>query len=362
MKFADGGTVNVTNGSVPNSNPVTFPSAGTFFWQASYSGDGKNAPAVSPCLSEQLVVNAPVIHIVKTADAAQVNAGDPIGFTLTVFNTGAADATGVNLSDTLPVKSGLSWSIASQGAGWGGSCAIAAGVLSCGPATVPAGTTQAASTYTVHITSPTTSATAGVCPGGSGVVDNTGNVTTTNAGSDRSTASTCVAAPGIHIVKTADAAQVNAGDPIGFTLTVFNSGSGDAKGVKLSDTLPTNAGLSWSIDAQGAGWNNTCAIAAGVLSCGPVTVPAGTTQAGSIVHRAHHVADHGCDRRGLPRRERCGRQHRQRDHHQRRQRPVVCFDVRGGAEHPDPEDRGCAAGQRGSSDRLHADGVQPRQR
>ncbi len=41
-------------------------------------------------------------------------------------------------------------------------------------------TTQAASTFTVHITSPTTAATGGTCPG-AGTVDNTGNVTTATA-------------------------------------------------------------------------------------------------------------------------------------------------------------------------------------
>ena len=256
-------------------------SAGTYYWVASFSGDSNNLSADSGCDDEPVVVKPAAIHIVKTPDAAQVNAGDPIGFTLTVYNDGSGDAHGVTLSDTLPVKAGLSWSIASQGAGWNGSCAIAVGKLTCGPVTVPAGTTQAASTFKVHITSPTTAATGGVCPEGSGVIDNTGDVTTTNAGSDNASASTCVAAPAIQIVKTADDAQVNVGDPIGFTLTVSNTGSGDAKGVTLSDTLPTNAGLSWSIASQGAGWNGSCAIAAGKLTCGPVTVPAGTTQAAS---------------------------------------------------------------------------------
>ena len=65
---------------------------------------------------------------------------------------------------------------------------------------------------------------------------------------------------------------MNVGSPIGFTLTVYNDGSGDAHGVTLSDTLPTNAGLSWSIASQGAGWNSTCAIAAGKLTCGGATV------------------------------------------------------------------------------------------
>src|SRR5947207_2161270 len=253
--------------------------------------------------SAAICVKAPAIQIVKTADAAQVNAGEQIGFTLTVWNSGAGDAKGVTLSDTLPTNAGLSWSIASQGGGWNSTCAIAAGVLSCGPVTVPAGTTQAACTFTVHIVSGTTTATGGDCEE-TGLVDNTGNVTTTNDGSDDDSAEICVAAPAIHIVKTADAAQVNAGEQIGFILTVSNSGSGDAHGVTLSDTLPANAGLSWSIDSQGAGWNSTCAITAGVLSCGPVTVPAGTTQAAStftvhIVSGTTAATGGDCEETGL---------------------------------------------------------------
>jgi len=52
------GTVTVNHGSVPNSNPVTFSKAGTFYWQASYSGDSKNKPVISPCTSEVLPVYA----------------------------------------------------------------------------------------------------------------------------------------------------------------------------------------------------------------------------------------------------------------------------------------------------------------
>src|SRR4029079_18771428 len=143
---------------------------------------------------------------------------------------------------------------AGQGAGWGGTCAIdGTGTLKCGPKTVAAGTTQAASTFTVHITSTTTAATGGVCPGGSGVVNNTGNVTTTNDGSDQASASTCVPAPDIKIVKTADAAQVNAGEQIGFTLTVYNTGTGDAKGVTLSDPLATKPGLARPLERRALG-------------------------------------------------------------------------------------------------------------
>jgi GH25 family lysozyme M1 (1,4-beta-N-acetylmuramidase) len=45
------GTVQVSKGSVPDSNPLTLPQ-GIYEWQASYSGDSLNAPSTSPFGSE----------------------------------------------------------------------------------------------------------------------------------------------------------------------------------------------------------------------------------------------------------------------------------------------------------------------
>src|SRR5438477_156037 len=53
----DGGTKTVTNGVVPDSNGIQFNSAGTFYWQAVYSGDSNNNGATSACTSEKLVIN-----------------------------------------------------------------------------------------------------------------------------------------------------------------------------------------------------------------------------------------------------------------------------------------------------------------
>jgi hypothetical protein len=53
----DVGSVTVTTGTVPNSASYTFHSAGSFNWRAFYSGDSNNAPAMSVCSSEVLVVN-----------------------------------------------------------------------------------------------------------------------------------------------------------------------------------------------------------------------------------------------------------------------------------------------------------------
>jgi hypothetical protein len=56
---ASGGTVTVTKGTVPNSNPVVLP-PGLYVWEASYSGDALNAPSTSQWDSEiEYVVPVP---------------------------------------------------------------------------------------------------------------------------------------------------------------------------------------------------------------------------------------------------------------------------------------------------------------
>jgi hypothetical protein len=54
-EVANAGTVTVAGSSVPPSNPETLP-AGTYYWQASYSGDTQNKPAKSDCGAEVLTV------------------------------------------------------------------------------------------------------------------------------------------------------------------------------------------------------------------------------------------------------------------------------------------------------------------
>jgi uncharacterized repeat protein (TIGR01451 family) len=224
---------------------VELKAAGTYYWVASFGGDSNNLSASSGCNDEPVTVKAAEIHIVKTADAAEVKEGQTIGFTMTVSNAGDGDAHGVKLNDTLPTNAGLSWTVdqTKTGSGWGESgCSIAAGVLTCGGAdgvTVPAGTTQTASTFTVHVTSGTTPATGGDCPR-TGVVDNTGTVTTSNDGSDESSASTCVQAlVDLSVTKSGSPAEQTLGDGnITWTVVVTNHGPSDDSGVTVADPMP----------------------------------------------------------------------------------------------------------------------------
>jgi uncharacterized repeat protein (TIGR01451 family) len=195
-----------------------------------------------------ITVNCPNVVITKVADATSASAGDTIGYTITVTNNGAGAADTVTVTDTLPTNAGLSWTESPDNP----NCAIANGVLTCNFGTVAGN----GGSVSVHISSPTTAATCGT-------VNNTASVTETNGSPAQASAPITVNCPNLVITKVADNANVTAPNPIGYTITVTNNGAGAATGVTLSDTLPNNAGLSWTINPS----NQNCNIANGVLGC-----------------------------------------------------------------------------------------------
>lgn len=81
------GTLTVTNGVVPDSNTLTFPTIGTFWWQARYSGDANNESATSDCSSEPLEVvkaaselhTAPYMYPQDSATVSASSGGTPTG-------------------------------------------------------------------------------------------------------------------------------------------------------------------------------------------------------------------------------------------------------------------------------------------
>jgi uncharacterized repeat protein (TIGR01451 family) len=244
-----GSSFNLASGanfSVHVTSPTTAASCKTYNNTANFTtaNDGSSSD------SDSVTVNCGAIGIIKTADAPTVSAGDQIGFTITVTNTGAGNATGVMVTDTLPPGADLAWTESPDVA----ECSINAGVLSC-----DFGTLAPNGTASVHVVSPTTK-------DDCGLVDNTASVTTTNDGQAQDGDSVTVNCGAIGIIKTADAPTVSAGDQIGFTITVTNTGAGTAKDVTMTDLLPANAGLSWTVQGTTGTW--TCAIATGTLTCG----------------------------------------------------------------------------------------------
>jgi uncharacterized repeat protein (TIGR01451 family) len=195
-------------------------------------------------------VLVPALSITKTADAATVSAGTSIGFTVTVSNSSAdktGTATNVAIDDPLPGGAGVDWSISPSYSG-PGTCSVSGDApsqsLDCSLGNMAPGASAS-----VHVSSATTSGSAGTYP-------NTATVSADNNPSVQASASITVLAPDLSITKTADAASVISGNPIGFTVTVSNAaadGTGTASAVTISDPLPGGTDVSWSISPAYAG-------------------------------------------------------------------------------------------------------------
>jgi uncharacterized repeat protein (TIGR01451 family) len=174
--------------------------------------------------------------ILKTASAPQVNAGQTISFTIKIKSISPYAANTVIMSDDLPVVPGVTWSIQAPVPS---ACEIASGELTCKYDTLASGESRS-----VTITSPTDESSCGV-------ITNTATVYAYNEPwmyNDNNTSTARIEvlcpSPALSVTKTADASPVDAGDPVGFSITVNNTGTGTARSVTLEDQLP--ATLTWS--------------------------------------------------------------------------------------------------------------------
>ncbi len=177
-KVATGGTVNVTNGSVPNSSAVTFNTPGTYYWQASYSGDNNNRGATSACTEEKLVI-APRIDlaVTKVGSPNPLTLGNGnITWTIMVTNNGPDTATGVTIADPMPAGNTFVSARPSQGSCTGGA------ILHCSLGTM-------AARATVTITLVTTPSSTG---NQVNTVTVTGNETETNTANNTASATVLV--------------------------------------------------------------------------------------------------------------------------------------------------------------------------
>lgn len=167
------------------------------------------------------------LSVVKVVDLADAIPEDTLTYTVTVENIGTGTATAIELTDTFPDGTVETRMLVDLGPG--------------------DSTTE---TFSYVVPFPTADLT---------VLTNTATVNgedlqgmpEEDPSNNVATASTVVHTPILDLSKTATP-SVNAGEAITYTITYENTGSGDAEGVVIIDTLPKDVYYSLALD-QGAG-------------------------------------------------------------------------------------------------------------
>ena len=187
------------------------------------------------------------VGIVKTAQAAPVNAGDEMDFTMRVTNHGPSDATGVTVEDVLPPN--LEFASATS------PCDEDLGTVTCAIGDLPAGDFV---DLTLRVR---------VDPDETAGVENIATVDTTTPDSDPTNDTSTANKPvgvlaNVRVEKDAPAAPVLQGTSFDYVIRVVNDGVSTANAVTLNDPLP--AGVTFENVNTDLG---NCQESAGTIDC-----------------------------------------------------------------------------------------------
>lgn len=204
--------IRIGNASSPNP---TFEIVSTASGPSSGNNDGAACPGLPTDLS-----------VTKTGPGT-VEPGSQISWTITVTNNGPGDSSGMSVSDTLPAGV-TNASTSTPG------CDVVGGQVQCVLGFLPSGdSTEIVITATAP-PNPDTCVTNAVELIANGVDPNPGN--------DNATHQTCTRPPlaDLEIDKVASSEQVQVGGEITYTLTVTNNGPDAARGVTVTDAVPSS--------------------------------------------------------------------------------------------------------------------------
>jgi uncharacterized repeat protein (TIGR01451 family) len=202
------------------------------------------------------------LEMAKVASAETPIEGDTVVYTLTVTNNGPADATGVEITDTLP--SGVTY-VADDGAGDYDGTAWAVGDL------------DADASATLRVTVTVDAETAGTTITNSAVISASDQNDPLDGNDEAQAVITVVVAQAdLEMSKDVDNKTPDENGTIVYTLMVTNNGPRDATGVEISDTLPSGVtyvdddgggdydGTTWTVSDLGATDSTTLHITATV--------------------------------------------------------------------------------------------------
>ena len=228
---------------------------------------GNNTATDTDTLTPQVT-----LLVTKTDGATTYTPGGSATYTVTIENTGASDALGVDVSDALPAGVTLSANVTCAANGTS-TCGTVAGLSGATSFSVTAARVNAGGANTIVLTVPVAFA-AGMS---ANPLVNTATATdvptgATDSDSDSDTLSANVT---LAVTKTDGSATYTPGGTAVYTITVVNNGVSDALSVNVSDTLPAGVLLNGTV---------TCA-ANGTSSCGTVSGVSGGGSFGALAAR-----------------------------------------------------------------------------
>ncbi|WP_316745705.1 gliding motility-associated C-terminal domain-containing protein [Pedobacter gandavensis] len=271
------GNVLLLNGDIPTgaNNLITITVKGTV--DPSYNGNLSNTAIATPSEPNTVPVNAsttaivsktPVLAIAKNGPNT-IAAGQEIIYTLSISNTGKANADNATITDAIPANiTGVTWTAVANGA-----ASVVSGAtgntnnLSMN-VHVPAGAANSILVTVKGTVSPSATADlvnkATITPSEDGTVPASATVTTT-----------LKSASSVSLVKTGPS-QISAGQTVTYTLLAGNNGPSDARNLSITDAVPAGlTGVTWSVATQGTATISTGANGTGNNVQLTVDIPAG---------------------------------------------------------------------------------------
>jgi uncharacterized repeat protein (TIGR01451 family) len=228
------------------------PSApGSITNTASVSGGADGDPSNNDASDTISVSSAADVAIIKSVSPADPVAGDPATFTLTVFNNGPSDATGIEVDDPLPAA--LTSPVVTPATG---ACSIVLGTVECSIASLASGQNT-----TIDITGTIDPSAAGTTLANTATVS--ANEPDPNGSNNSSSVSPTISGVAdLGITKTMTPMTPLVGAPVSFTITTTNNGPSDATGVVVTDPLASQLTDPTATASQG-----TCTIVSAEVSC-----------------------------------------------------------------------------------------------
>lgn len=251
---------------------VTFPVLSATFTPTGHQGSltSANRQPVTFQNIEQLI-DAPVnLGVTKTDGMTTAVAGTPVSYTITVTNPAPIPVNATPFADAFPAElTGISWTCTPSAAS---TCTGA------GNGNINDVVTLAANGSVTY------SVTATISPSATGTLTNTATVTTpagyTEIDSSNNLATDTTeltAEANLLVTKSANLANLNAGEEVTYAITLRNAGPSDAQNVTLSDALPANT-VFVSLDAPVEYSCATPAVGAtGTVTCSRATLPPSAT-------------------------------------------------------------------------------------